>query len=277
MRVETLGPEGKPEVAAVGAIHGDEPCGARAIERFVAEGPTDRLRRPVRLVVANERALAAGERFVDADLNRVFPGDPDGVAHERRLAARLLAELGDAFVLGFHSTVSSAEPFGTLADLTPEKARVMRALPLSHAADFAGVVEGRSVNLPRFVNVEAGPQGTDAAAEDAYECLLSYLRAMDALPGAPEPTPTTLYRVTEVIEKAPGRAYRVEAGNFERVPAGEVYARSLDGEHVLRADGDVWPVLMSAEGHERLLGYTASEAGPIEEAAGADDRRDLSC
>jgi len=36
MHVETLG-EGTPSVAIVGAIHGDEPCGARAIERFLGE------------------------------------------------------------------------------------------------------------------------------------------------------------------------------------------------------------------------------------------------
>ncbi len=265
MRVETVGPDGTPEVAAVGAIHGDEPAGVHAIERFLAAGPTDRLQRPVRLIVANERALAAGERFVDADLNRVFPGDPDAAAHERRLAARLLAELGDAFVLGFHSTVSSEEPFGTLADITPEKANVMRALPLSHAADFTGVVEGRSVNLSRFVNVEVGPQGSDAAAADAYDCLLAYLRAMDALPGEAAPTSTTHYRVTDLLGKEASRTYTVAAENFERVPDGEVIARSLDGEHVVRADGDVWPVLLSAEGHESILGYTASAARPIED------------
>jgi succinylglutamate desuccinylase len=65
MRVVTVGDgEGRqgPAVAAVGAIHGDEPCGARAIERFLEEGPVDRVRRPARLVVANEEALAAGER-----------------------------------------------------------------------------------------------------------------------------------------------------------------------------------------------------------------------
>ncbi len=265
MRVETVGPDGTPDVAAVGAVHGDEPAGVRAIEQFLAEGPVDRLRRPVRLVVANERALAAGERFVDADLNRVFPGDADADSHERRLAARLLSELEGAFVLGFHSTVSSEEPFGTLADLTPEKTRVMRALPLSHAADFTGVVEGRSVNLPRFVNVEVGPQGSDAAVADARDCLLAYLRAMDALPGDVAPTPTTHYRVTDLLEKEPGRRYRVAAENFERVPDGAVIARSLDGEHVVRADGDTWPVLLSADGHESLLGYTATAARSIED------------
>jgi hypothetical protein len=45
-----------------------------------------------------------------------------------------------------------------------------------------------------------------------------------------------------------------------------VYAESLDGDHVLRAGTDVWPVLLSADGHELLSGYTASEACPIEAA-----------
>jgi hypothetical protein len=52
------------------------------------------------------------------------------------------------------------------------------------------------------------------------------------------------------------------------VPDGEVIARSLDGEHVVRADGDVWPVLLSADDHGSILGYTANAARPIEEAVG---------
>ena len=38
MRVETLG-EGEPEVAVVGAIHGDEPCGATAVEAVLETDP----------------------------------------------------------------------------------------------------------------------------------------------------------------------------------------------------------------------------------------------
>lgn len=223
MRVETLG-EGTPAVAVVGAIHGDEPCGVHAIERFLAE--EHRIREPVKLVVANERALARGERYVEAD-----------------------------------------EPFGTLATADATKARLMRAMPVAHAADFAGVVEGRSVNLPGFVNVEAGRQGTDRAAENAYECVLAFLRATGVLPGDPDPSETLLYDVFDSVEKEPGRAYEVLVSNFERVPAGEPYA-TVDGDS-LRADREFWPVLMSADGHERLLGYRARLAGPIRDAVDA--------
>ena len=269
MRVETLGAEGsdeRPAVAAVGAIHGDEPCGARAIERFLADGPTDRVRRPVKLVVANERALDADERYVEGDLNRLFPGDPDSDVYEERLAHDLWEEIAGCTVLGFHATVSFDEPFGTLADPTPEKAAIMRALPLAHAADFTGVVEGRSVNLPGFVNVEAGYQGSDAAVENAYDCLLAFLRVTDVLPGDPDPTPTNHYQVHETVEKESDRTYEFHGTNFERVPAGEVYAATDAGE-TIRAERDFWPVLMSADGHETLLGYRAERTGEIGDAA----------
>jgi succinylglutamate desuccinylase len=270
MRVETVGPDdtgAAPAVAAVGGIHGDEPCGVRAIERFVQDGPVDEVQRPVKLVIANERALDAETRYVEGDLNRLFPGDPDSDTYEERLAHDLWQEISGCPVLGFHATVSFDEPFGTVADLTPRKAEIMRALPLSHVADFTGLVSGRSVNLPGFVNVEAGYQGSDAAADNAYDCLLAYLRVMDALPGDPERTGTTHYRVRRTIEKTPGTTYRVHVENFDRVPPGTAYATTGTGEE-LTADAEFWPVLLSASGHDALLGYAADLTGAVGAAAG---------
>lgn len=269
MRVETLGAAAadRPAVAVVGGIHGDEPCGVRAIERFLSTGPVDRVQRPVKLIVANERALGAGTRYVDADLNRLFPGVPDSDVHEEQLAHALYTEIDGCVTLGVHATVSFAEPFGTLADPTPLKTDLMRALPIDHAADFSGVVEGRSVNLGPFINVEAGYQGSAGAAENAYACLLAYLRATDVLPGTPDLTPTGHYRVDEPIRKTPDQSYEVCAENFDRVPPGEAYAVSAAGRR-LTADEPFWPVLLSADGHETLLGYRARRVGTLGSTTG---------
>lgn len=265
MCVETLGgndTDSNASVAVVGAVHGDEPCGATAIERFLTSGPHDRIQRPVKFIIANERALDAETRYIDADLNRSFPGDPDSDAYEERLAHELWDEINDCVTLGFHATVSFAEPFGTLADPTPQKAQIMNALPIEYAADFSGVVTGRSVNIPQFVNIEAGYQGSDDAAENAYECLLAYLRVMDVLPGTADPTPTAHYQVETAIEKEPDREYHVTVENFERVPSGTVYATTDAGE-TLTAETEFWPVLMSGDGHDTLLGYRSAHTGNL--------------
>lgn len=265
MRVETLGgddTESNAAVAVVGAVHGDEPCGATAINRFLASGPYDRVQQPVKLIIANERALEAGARYIDADLNRSFPGDPTSDAHEERLAHDLWNEIEDCVTLGFHATVSFDEPFGTLANPTTLKTQIMNALPIEYAADFSGVVTGRSVNIPQFVNVEAGYQGSDNAADNAYECLLAYLRVMDVLPGAVDPTPTAHYQVETAIEKEPDREYEVNVKNFECVSSGTVYATTDTGEP-LTAETEFWPVLMSATGHETLLGYRSTHTGNL--------------
>jgi predicted deacylase len=258
MQVRTVG-DGDPEVAVVGAVHGDEPCGARAIERFLEEAPA--VERPAKLIVANERALAAGVRYVDVDLNRALPGDATSDRHEERLAAELLAEVRDCTTLGIHSTVSYDRPFANVAYLDARKREVVAHLPVEQVVDFTVVADGRSVELPGFVDVEAGKQGTASAADNAYDCLIAFFQQTDVLPGdPPEPDPA-YYEVTEPIYKEAGRTYRFLAENFERVAAGERFA-TVDGEPLV-ADAPFWPVLMSDDGHDSLFGYRSTDRGPL--------------
>ncbi|MDY6780920.1 MAG: succinylglutamate desuccinylase/aspartoacylase family protein, partial [Halobacteria archaeon] len=77
---------GEASLAVVGSIHGDEPSGAEAIRRVLNEDLE--YSEAVKFVVANPRALEAGERYVDVDMNRNFPGDSESDEVEERLAAK---------------------------------------------------------------------------------------------------------------------------------------------------------------------------------------------
>src|SRR6056297_3088905 len=116
MRVERLG-EGEPTIAVVGSIHGDEPCGRDGIEAVLSDPPA--MSQPVKFIVVNEEALAAGERYLELDLNRVFPGDSDSDVYEERLAAALTEELRDCTVLSLHSTQSYDGMFALVDEVTP--------------------------------------------------------------------------------------------------------------------------------------------------------------
>ena len=66
---------GKPYVAVVFCQHGDEPLGKEVAEKLWS---LNLKRGTLFTVFANPLAFEKEARFVDSDLNRSFPGNPNG-------------------------------------------------------------------------------------------------------------------------------------------------------------------------------------------------------
>lgn len=266
MRVHEVG-DGPAEVAIVAAVHGDEPCGVRAIERLIAEKPD--LERSVKFIVANEKALEAEQRYLDEDLNRGFPGDPQADTHEGRLANRLAAELTGCTTLSVHSTQSFAEPFAVIQSVDEVVRAVCPHLPVEFLVQTDRFAEGRLVGHPHTIEVESGLQGTEEAAENAYWLCRGFLAATGALsPPASDSTvdaggrrDVDVYRLTEQLPKPEADTYEVLVRNFERVEPGEAWAR-VDGDPI-RAEEPFIPILVSARGYENQFGYAATHIGSV--------------
>ena len=259
MRVETVG-EGEPEVAVLAAIHGDEPSGVHAVETWLDRSPE--LRRPVKFVVANERALAEDVRYVDADLNRVFPGDPDAPEYERRLAAELLAELEGLTTFSLHSTQSHDEPFAVVDSVDHLAESVCPYLSIDAVVEAGEFVEGRLIGHADVVEVESGLQGSEQAAENAVSLVGEFLAAVGALPAVErraEEVP--VFRLRRLVPKRPADSYGVLVRNFERVAKDAAFA-TVDGEQLV-AEEAFYPVLMSPYGYENEFGYAADLVGSL--------------
>ncbi|WP_458205248.1 succinylglutamate desuccinylase [Haladaptatus sp. NG-SE-30] len=266
MRIEQLG-KGTPEVAVVGGIHGDEPCGPRAMERLLAEDPD--VERPVKFVIVNERALELGVRYVNEDLNRVFPGDLDAETYERRLAHELLAELRDCTVLSLHSTQSYPEPFALVDKVNAVARSICPYLPVSELVETDRFTKGKLISHPHTLEVECGLQGSEEAVENGYHLIRGFLAGTGVLPLPEGKNPVeaghrdevTVYRMDQPVRKNGGAEFEVLVENFRHVEAGEVFATS-DGEELIAEEAFV-PVLMSAYGYEDIFGYTAEELGVL--------------
>lgn len=261
MRIERRG-DGEPEVAILGAMHGDEPCGRTAIERTLDAELT--YERPVAFVVANENALAAGTRYLEEDLNRAFPGDPNGQTHESRLAAVLEDAVGDCEVLSLHSTQSYDGPFAIVKDVDDYARDVCPRLTVDAVVDAGAFDRGRLFQVaPRTIEVECGYQGSATAADNATQLVREFLAATGAIDETPRTRATELpiYRLTRSISKAEAAEYEVTVSNFERVDAGEPFALADDDPRV--ADEPFYPVLMSAYGYDELFGFAAIYDGTL--------------
>ena len=84
---------GEPVGLVIAGVHGDEgPWGAMAIQKLLENTPLEALKGTLRIVPnANPLAMWADKRNATSDnkdLNRAFPGNPDG-SHTERLAAIL--------------------------------------------------------------------------------------------------------------------------------------------------------------------------------------------
>ena len=258
MRVAQLG-VGDPEIAILAGVHGDEPCGVRAVERLLEERPE--VTRPVKLIVANERALFRQERYVDEDLNRAFPGDPEADTHEGRLAYDLEAELEGCLTFALHSTQSHSEPFAVVNGVRRRTREICSRLPIASIVDTGDFIEGRLFTAIETLEVECGLQGSEQAAENADRLTRSFLTAVDALPGDTVTRDVPIFRLVDRIPKDQAEEYEVFVENFQRVDPGDPYAAADGTPHV--ATEPFYPVLMSSYGYQDVFGYAARKVDEI--------------
>lgn len=263
MRVEQLG-DGDPDLAVVGGVHGDEPCGVRAVERLLRDDPD--VERPVTCIVANEEALERGVRYVDADLNRAFGPNTPADAHERELAERLREEIRGKTVFAIHSTQSHADPFAVSdgrAEHVKRLAPQLSVVALVTTEDFG---EGRLFAADAdILEVEAGLQGSETAAENAYRLTREFLTAEGALPGDTVERELPVFQMGEPIPKPAADTYEVFVENFTPVAEGETIA-AADGEPVV-AERDCYPVLVSPYGYTNQFGYYGDKLDDVGQSA----------
>lgn len=259
---------GRPRVAVVGGIHGDEPAGERIVERLIDNLEVDE--GTVQLMIANEPALEAGVRYTETDLNRTYPGDVESDTYETALAPRVITILEDAdAILAIHTSQSAPPPFVIYSDLTESVRRTVTGIPVEYVVD-AGKLRQTTMdaNLPHTVSLEAGKQGSEEAVEFGMLATRAFLRAHGVLQDKP-PTFTETTRVT-VDEEVPkgGGTPEVFYENFEEIPEGAIFARDDVYTHRVKTSGRV-PVLASEYGYEDIFGLYGQFNGLIQPPADA--------
>ncbi len=256
---------GRPRIAVVGGIHGDEPAGVRIVERLVDTIDTEDCNGTVQLFLANEPAIERGVRYTDVDLNRAFPGNLESDAYESALAARLVELLSGAdAILALHTSHSAPPPFVIYSNMTDSVRRTITGLPVDYAVD-SSELRGTTLDsiLPHAVSIEVGRQGSDDAVDDGYEAVLDFCRVHGVLTDeAPTFTETEVIVGHEEVPKGSGEPH-VYYRNFEEIPKGAVFARDETYTHNVETEGIV-PVLASEHGYEDIFGIYGSFGTPIE-------------
>mgnify|MGYP000571587480 CR=1 FL=1 len=290
------GTEAGPLVVAIGGIHGNEPAGVLALERLFDMledeprlNPGFNFKGDILALRGNLAALAAGKRFIDVDLNRIWRplvGDPDGFAtsedrelHELLAAIETALEdspLSELILLDLHTTTATGGIFAITGDDAPS---------LSLAAEMAvpvikGMMSGLqgttlhyfranhfATDLPvRAISFEAGNHTDPASVDLALAATINLLRALGCVREQDVSTyhdqrlrdsSSSLPRMTELvyvhrIAYDGSDRFQMRAGyqNFQRVVRGELLGTDKNGPVAAPADGYLLMPLYQQLGEE---------------------------
>jgi succinylglutamate desuccinylase len=258
-------------------MHGNEPAGARALARVVEaiDSREPLVRGDVIALTGNLKALDAGRRFLDVDLNRRFsrrPGVGDVAEDSERL--ELIEALDQAFarargpvvLLDLHTTSGPGAPFGVFAD-TMVSRNFARRFPVPLVLGLEEQLEDTLVDFVGLLGHVAvgfeGGQHDDPQSVDHLEAVvwlaLAHLglvtrsvererRALErAAAGAPR-----LLEVTYRHDVAPSDGFIMLPGftSFQPIAAGDVIAEDARGRVTAPVGGYLLMPLYQKQGND---------------------------
>jgi len=247
-------------------VHGDETAPiemtAALLERL-SQSP-EALAVDLMLVVGNLEAIAAGRRFLDADMNRLFRADRGDLANaaEAPRADAIMAAVTSFFAgtdgprwhLDLHTAIrpSLYPAFAIVPDVHPPAERDALVAWLGGAGIDAAILNrklagtfsawtalsfgasGTTVELGTIGALGANDLAQFAATEAALDALL---RSGSTAPHAPKP-PLVFVVSQEIVKRSDAftMAFGGDTQNFTPLPPGAEIAR--DGEHVYRVGAE---------------------------------------
>jgi len=241
----------------LGAIHGNEVCGHRAIGKIgeeLLDGSRHVKAGSVTLLpTCNPKALEANTRYFEENLNRVIRPHIKPDSYEKQMA-NLICPYIEAcdLLLDLHAFAGRGDPFSIVEKGTPESLALARSLgPRTVLIDFTDVysmvdhIEGHtticyahSLGKPA-VTLECGHLGDSSSDQVAYEAIVNALEFIDeeAQTKTHQATMFQYMQFQQVfIREREGRLTQTWLEN-QFIPSGTVIARYADGEE-LKAPSD---------------------------------------
>ncbi len=192
----------KGKVLILIGTHGDEAAfGRKVLKRFeLPDDPCDEndnpeytgipvfpykpgLKRRLNFIVANPKAAERRARFVDADLNRVAPGNPESPHYEVRRAAELL-EIASGFdrLIDIHCTPTKSGIFAIITNPMPATIALTMALDVRNIVVWPARDKTKgplTAHHPCALELECGPGNDPRVLKDLVEHLSMSLTRID--------------------------------------------------------------------------------------------------
>lgn len=164
------------KILFVVASHGDEPIGLNAVKELKKLKNISKFD----YIIANPQALKKNVRFIDSDLNRIYPGKLKG-NNEERIADRILKYVQRKnydCVVDLHGTISRTGVFAIITKLNKKTLKLALMFGVNKIVIWPESGEScgsLSTFMKCGIEIESGPKDSIAALKKLKNILIEFL------------------------------------------------------------------------------------------------------
>ena len=232
----------KKSIAIVVCMHGNERVGLFLKKRLGHTG--------VPVFIGNPKALKKDIRFIEKDLNRVFPGNSKGCYEEKR-AAKILNKLKKFdIVIDIHSSSNKCPLFGIITKPSKEKILIAQKMGLKKLAimpeKFAK--NGSLIdNIRCGISLEIGPHKAKKNVKQLTKTIKNLIQPQN------KEVKMKIYEIFDIIHK--NSEDKASIRNFKKVKKGYPLLKNRQ----LLAIKNFTPILVEEEAYKNVLCLAAKK------------------
>lgn len=188
------------EILFIVCTHGDETMPLEVMKGVISEYGLENWERKFELLIANPKALEKKVRYIDTDLNRVYPGNLDSELYEEKRAAEIF-EYAKNFkcTIDIHTTTADTGLF-TLITKNTEKNSALAKKMLPENIVIWESTSGRKTG-PITSTIDNSCELECSIVKKEYENQLKQTVLNLILDKKSDPDEKKIYRVTGSINK----------------------------------------------------------------------------
>ncbi|MBA4319471.1 MAG: hypothetical protein C0412_13805 [Flavobacterium sp.] len=255
--------DGKPTVAIVGCVHGEEKIGQKIIDRLknikINQGT-------LTTIIANNKALGANKRFINQDLNRSFPGKRKG-NYEEKLAYALKKEINlYDYVIDIHSTTTNTKFLVILTKVNRSIFQLINLFKPRYAALMKkSFIKSSLVYYAKAgISLEYGKDKSKIAEKNIINDILLILKGLNMIDMKTKikKQQTEFYEIIGTIKKPKGFIANKKIINLKVIKKGDVVA--INNKKNLKASRDFYPILFGPKAYKDIFGFMAKKIDIID-------------
>lgn len=267
----SFGQEGDQHCIVVGALHGNEDAGLRAIERLYKE--KDSIKNKITVVLGNPEAYKKDVRYLDENLNRIFKDPIEGLSYEagrareiEMLFANIAKQEGGAVVIDIHTTSQGEEPLLLCHENDKKTLHILKNIALFDTIVLITEKIPHSLcSLSQkykfsYIGAECGTHKTARAGSRAFALvkeIAAYLVEPQEEMMVGQHSHKKIIKIKEAIKPTAGLRFTVQkVRTVTPVKKGEVWAIDNEGEKVAKEDMALFCI-------PKKIRYTDTNAGFI--------------